>query len=1371
MGSGVSLENGTARQNDFRLDVATDIMGRKRNVRFCFRGGGRPGWDTLAAVMTHHFGREMCSSGLPVNFEMDQVQCHDITAGTWHDTYGSMQRIKNKGQIFVFQPETGHGKDTSRTAIPPSVGEAIVMSVTATQVVLDYTPDFQMHYIFQHVDKAGKKYVLLGEVHALLSASGIESRYEEVSRWFARLNPKASGRLTYHAWVKFGKEHPALVQEVFRFVLEAPLATVQGTQGSQGAKQHSIEGHKGSLNRAIKTSDIASGWALLTDNGARKAFCVKDLKGYLNAGHSPALLQKYQVLRRDPAAELSWEEWWRVCHNEAGIAAAVLAQRPAAGGRGGAAAVGGGVHTRNDRSRSPTAATSPTAVSGDILEVWEYLVKLPPRVAGTGVSLRSQRSGAQRYAARSRFDTSVAMRDIQALLKEAGYKGARNATSALGRRGSETVTWDEWCKLCKMEPQIVQVLKPHGRPSSGSRRSHSNERNLRNRDHTDISAAAVGDVWNSVSRGETVVSTLEVADYLDDNSGWWSGWEADLGGETTRSQGRAMREELLALLAGTDVVTWQTWWAACPKLSTSSSAALVTSAQKKQHILETMAEHVWKVHATPVNGTPLLAPEHIVGSSHRSLTWTEWWRHALSHPLDLNTTYTRSLTSPRRDRPHSSQDERKVWSSLCPVGDVAAKRDLYLLMTRGRGEWRRDVVGALYDDRNPHGEPSGVLTLADFTVFWRQLPQHFRTRLEEECAHPQTHAHIPVDPHHHHLESPRRSHTPPHSHTSLETPKRDQLWNHLTKGATYCHKKDVHTAMTEAGIPWTSGTAGTLYDPAVLDINMNLIGTGGQVARWQFNVFAEEQARVVEHIVAALPSMGQQVGQQRVRSPTRHHARDRHTHTLATNLWGRLRDATQSRDLEVAFLKMVFKELSVRHDVLADIVQGDVDRDRVLDVDEFERFVADNEALCSKLWDAINVGRIDLRVVAEGQRRHTRNASGSHNSVTEDLWQVLARGRDNVYTREVFTLYQTCGIPWTRNTVPTDWFEDGSVETQAYNKTTTTTFLGPGKALQLYDVMQFTERFPQIAGQLLEGTPRTVVTPREHMTANSHTNHNSHSSHNNHTQPHTALSEEVWRSLSGGAASVSQLDVQASFRESGVPWTREMAGPFYDMRFISKRDWDSFTARYQHVVCRLSDSLVRSISFTPGPNQDHHQDTHTTQAPFRSSDADLAWERLCMGKPYVLKREIVVAMQRVEIPWAEETIGELGNGHDSRGGDTPSSPGHVRRKDWDLFAERYPRVVAKLSLPPTSKQDMEFAWRYLTGGGPSEMSTYTALMGLLRKSGVQDTSRVATFFFPSHPQGRSKSDRDPLITHSEWQEFCTLFPRVLQGVCTYVTQL
>ena len=664
------------------------------------------------------------------------------------------------------------------------------------------------------------------------------------------------------------------------------------------------------------------------------------------------------------------------------------------------------------------------------------------------------------------------------------------------------------------------------------------------------------------------------------------------------------------------------------------------------------------------------------------------------------------------------------------------------------------------------------------------------------------------------------------------------LWQRLCDGKAYFLKRDLHALFERCGLPWTPGTAGLLYDPTNLDSRMELIGTGGHVDRATFDAFARQKPNVTQRLQEALPAAGRAT----------HAAVAGGSHATASELWELLRvphgaggagDAVLLHDVHDALLEAGIPwtpgTAAGLYDSRVLVLAGGGGGSGGGGTDLYyhrSRLTADRQAVESFVEQRPTVAS-DLLAVLRRRRGRARSPSpvgrgspppssaalppqrgvSAGGGVASDpyayssalppppppaaayrepLWEALTRGRGSFTRKELFDLCLASDVGYEPATVG-DALYDARFFDAAFTEATLGA-LGGGVTRETFDA--FVDRHAATAWRLWEvgccgggggggggsGSRGGGIGGGGSSSAG--------------RRPQQ-LSDEVWRALprTGVHGGVARRDVRHALRRAGVPWTAEAADGLYagggrsgeddDDAEVARAVWDAFAARRPGAVYRLSDALVSTITFGATPPDS----AATTALPTPDPVARRVWDELSNRKAYVLKRDLVVALQRVGLAWDASNVGDLCGLSGAPVGHARTmvcTDGHVSRRDWEQLARQFPDTVRRLAQTPSGGNDAAFAWRFLAGGGghsregaaaaaahaaaAHEFVPYSALLRALRVCGVRTADpRIEAAFLPPHP--RSRSDEDPLVAYGEWARFSAAAPDILQTVCDHVAQL
>lgn len=213
----------------FSCRVATDLYGKKHNVRFNFEA--TPTMDTLTNHVESHFdvaARSTRPAGYPdIPFKVHTFQIFDTVLLRWVELYATAQ-LSHNAQLYAFQPENPWHTDMQgriRSASPvvnwcdqygqprrPRVGRHGRDSGQAP------SQEEKLQSVFNDLDINSKDYLLLADITGAMDKLNIvvaEGEMEALFRRAIRNHRSRSGHMTYEEWVTFGRDHPNIVDALF----------------------------------------------------------------------------------------------------------------------------------------------------------------------------------------------------------------------------------------------------------------------------------------------------------------------------------------------------------------------------------------------------------------------------------------------------------------------------------------------------------------------------------------------------------------------------------------------------------------------------------------------------------------------------------------------------------------------------------------------------------------------------------------------------------------------------------------------------------------------------------------------------------------------------------------------------------------------------------------------------------------------------------------------------------------------------------------------------------------------------------------------------------------------------------------------------
>eukprot|EP00759_Apiculatamorpha_spiralis_P057978 PhF_6_TR8896/c0_g1_i1/m.14059 len=207
----------------FVVNVATDLYGRKENLRFDFTT--RPTMSELINTTESQYdvmARSTRPTGYPdIPFRVQTFQVYDDVLMRWVDLYHTDQ-LTNGCQAYAFQPDTIWNPDLQGTIPIPKetiTWASTVGSPRRARLPQDHgvppSSSEKLRAVFAELDIGNKGYVLYSDLRAAFQRNDMEFTYSTVGELFNRADANRDGNISYEEWVRFAIDYPNLIDALF----------------------------------------------------------------------------------------------------------------------------------------------------------------------------------------------------------------------------------------------------------------------------------------------------------------------------------------------------------------------------------------------------------------------------------------------------------------------------------------------------------------------------------------------------------------------------------------------------------------------------------------------------------------------------------------------------------------------------------------------------------------------------------------------------------------------------------------------------------------------------------------------------------------------------------------------------------------------------------------------------------------------------------------------------------------------------------------------------------------------------------------------------------------------------------------------------
>ncbi|KAJ9453202.1 hypothetical protein DIPPA_24945 [Diplonema papillatum] len=1324
MGGGISLGVGDqAAQRKYRVNVAADVHGRKRNVRFAFRpdhhplsrsqsqhdlstgdpassqalcNDGRPTLEELIAVVEWHFTREFqaCRSrsiaawGInpkdatsariarrdassppdPGVFRADQIHRYHSSSRRWTEVRDT-KTVPNGAQLYVFQPESGEVDNLEGPGvIPDPLGEAVVVSCAPGGVVVDYTLEHKLKAVFQTVDATDKRYVLLGEVHQLLLQCGSQWDFAAVEEWFERLNTRGTGRVSFAQWSRFGSEHPQLVDYLFDrprtgFLFASPPSPLRGA--GRAARRSHPNGHP--PTPPPPAAAVEKVWDVLTRGGQRLDKTDLETRGVpVSAGLAGAKAQ------RGGGVDVAGFLW------------AFAAGLSEAAGRRDIQALLGTAGYAWDRRTADNLFDAADADGTGLVDraEWRAFCGKNPTVASV-------------------IAENLA-RSIGELFPAEPHPGHASPLS-IRHSPSPTVSWDTWRTWCHRHPKTFRAIAL----------THADDDE--DRDFWHGAAASTGrrpdadPAWDRLSKRGSFARRSDIRELLMENGlPWDRATVGDLFDELDRDgSGRITRDEWLRFCDRNPRVARQLGATAHGSVGLRHNDADATwdrlskggSFARRSDIRELLMENGLLWDRATVGD---LFDELDRDGSGR-ITRDEWFRFC-----DRNPHVARQLSA--QDGRHSSADA--TWDRLSKGGSFARRSDIRELLMENELPWDRETVGDLFDELDRDG--SGRVTRDEWYRFCDRNPRVARQ-------------------------------------LSAHGGRSDATWERLSKGSPYARRSDIRELLMENGLPWDRATVGDLFDELDRD-------GSGRITRDEWLKFCDRNPRVARALEQADRPLGRSfsrldsgVSRKRLHGGVS-------VEEAVRIIWQQLTAETPSVQLIFPdqLLDLVARRpeasrgipthplswedwwgFSRRHPSFFDgIPPGAISawcaiaggRPFAAEADLADAFRA-----AGVPWDfpaALQTGR-DTVTFADWVRYAHRSpdtakllgAGGGmpgippDEAAIRDSWDQLSNGAPSAGSWEVRRYLRAVDVPW-ESVADDELFSSGAGYT------------GGSPAISYHEWAGFCGRNPGLLRAMRRASSQGL------RATDSAVRH----------QEDDDFVQYLWDRLAGGRSAAGYAEVRDFFdSHAGLAWSAESAGDLFraldgDVSgTVSFDEWRRFCRGHPRAVDTMRSSHGSALRSSSGGSGGGH---------VQHGGESAVWRELSKGAPFALRQDVRDLLVKAGIAWDQRTAEGLFDALDQ------NHSGRVSRDEWLRYARSNRRDVAFIASHLKQREQGEHdVWRDLSKG--RSFALRTDVRDLLGQAGISWDQNAAGELFSA-----MDADSSGHVSEAEWTSFCRRNPRV-----------